>query len=72
MTRPKSCADFPETARSTSGKLWKRCAPILYAVMSYPFKSGKFKGALRKRAGRYRVVFSLNSPENLIEVAAIL
>ena len=37
-----------------------------------PIKSGKLQGLLRKRVGRYRVVFFLNPPERLIEVAAIL
>jgi len=37
-----------------------------------PLKSGKFKGALRKRVGRYRIVFSLDPSENCIEIAAIL
>ncbi len=37
-----------------------------------PLKSGKFKGALRKRAGRFRIVFSLDPSENCIEIAAIL
>lgn len=37
-----------------------------------PLKSGKFKGALRKRVGRYRIVFSLDLSENRIEIAAIL
>jgi len=37
-----------------------------------PIKSGKFKGALRKRVGRYRIVFSLDPSEKYIEIAAIL
>ena len=37
-----------------------------------PIKSGKFKGALRKRVGRFRIVFSLDPSENCIEIAAIL
>jgi len=37
-----------------------------------PIKSGRFKGALRKRVGRYRIVFSLNPSEHLVEIAAIL
>ena len=37
-----------------------------------PLKSGKFKKALRKRVGRYRIVFSLDLSENCIEIAAIL
>lgn len=35
-------------------------------------KSGKFAGALRRRVGRYRVVFSLDSSNRAIEIAAIL
>ena len=37
-----------------------------------PIKVGKFKGALRKRVGRYRIIFSLNPSEHLIEIATIL
>jgi len=37
-----------------------------------PIKSGKFKGALRKRVGRYRIVFALDPSEGFIEIAAIL
>jgi len=37
-----------------------------------PLKSGKFKGALRKRVGRYRIVSSLNPSMNCVEIAAIL
>ena len=37
-----------------------------------PVKSGKFRGALRKRVGRYRVIFALDSAKRQIEVAAIL
>ena len=37
-----------------------------------PLKSGKFKGALRKRVGRYRIVFALDPSEKCIEIAAIL
>ncbi len=37
-----------------------------------PIKSGRFKGALRKRVGRYRIIFRVNPEERLVEVAAIL
>ena len=37
-----------------------------------PLKSGKFKGALRKRVGRYRIIFSINALYKIVEVAAIL
>jgi mRNA-degrading endonuclease RelE of RelBE toxin-antitoxin system len=37
-----------------------------------PIKSGKFEGALRKRVGRYRIVFALNPDSHRIEIAAIL
>ncbi len=37
-----------------------------------PVKSGKFKGTLRKRVGRYRIVFALDPTEHHIEIAAIL
>ena len=37
-----------------------------------PIKSGKFKGAVRKRVGRYRIVFSLDPSANRVKIAAIL
>ncbi len=37
-----------------------------------PIKSGKFKGALRKRVGRYRIVFSVDPSARRVEIAAIL
>jgi len=37
-----------------------------------PVKSGKFKGALRKSVGRYRIIFSLDPSEYLVGIAAIL
>ena len=37
-----------------------------------PIKSGKFKGAVRKRVGRYRIVLSLDPSANRVEIAAIL
>lgn len=37
-----------------------------------PIKGGRFKGALRKRVGRYRIIFSLESSERVVEIAAIL
>jgi mRNA-degrading endonuclease RelE of RelBE toxin-antitoxin system len=37
-----------------------------------PIRSGKFEGALRRRSGRYRIIFSLDPARNIIEIAAIL
>ena len=37
-----------------------------------PVKSGKFAGALRRREGRYRIIFSLDPAHRLVEIAAIL
>jgi len=37
-----------------------------------PIKSGKFKGALRRRSGRYRIIFSINTAQSIVEIAAIL
>jgi mRNA-degrading endonuclease RelE of RelBE toxin-antitoxin system len=37
-----------------------------------PIKSGRFRGALRKRVGRYRLVFFLDPPERRVEIAAVL
>ena len=37
-----------------------------------PIKSGRFKGALRKRAGRYRIVFSVDPSATTVEISAIL
>ena len=35
-------------------------------------KNGRFQGALRRRVGDYRIVFSLDSVERVVQVAAIL
>lgn len=35
-------------------------------------KSGKFKGAFRRRVGHYRIVFSLDAGNHLVEIATIL
>lgn len=37
-----------------------------------PIKSGKFQGALRKRVGRYRIVFALDHERRLIDIAAVI
>ena len=37
-----------------------------------PIKAGRFKGALRKRVGRYRLIFTLDPKEKIVEIAAIL
>lgn len=37
-----------------------------------PIKSGRFKGALRKRVGRYRIIFSVDTKHRVVDVAAIL
>ena len=37
-----------------------------------PIKSGKFKGAFRKRVGRYRIIFSVDAAAHRIDIAAIL
>ena len=37
-----------------------------------PIKSGKFAGTLRKRVGRYRIIFSIDVDNYLIKIAAIL
>jgi mRNA-degrading endonuclease RelE of RelBE toxin-antitoxin system len=37
-----------------------------------PIKSGSFEGALRKRVGRYRIIYSINQAAKLVEIAAIL
>lgn len=37
-----------------------------------PIKAGKFRGALRKRVGRYRIIFSLDPSSRSVEIAAIL
>ena len=44
--------------------------PLAGDVVS--FKSGSFQGALRKRVGRYRVIFFMNRDAKLVEIAAIL
>jgi mRNA-degrading endonuclease RelE of RelBE toxin-antitoxin system len=37
-----------------------------------PIKSGKFKGSLRKRVGRYRIVFLFDPSAKRVEIAAII
>ena len=37
-----------------------------------PIKSGRFKGALRKRVGPYRIVYSIDPEAREVHVAAIL
>ena len=37
-----------------------------------PVKSGKFRGALRKRVGPYRVVYSVDPRKKEVAIAAIL
>ena len=37
-----------------------------------PIKSGKFRGALRRRVGRYRIVFSLDWAAQIVDIAAII
>ena len=37
-----------------------------------PIKSGEFKGTLRKRVGRYRIVFALDRADKAADVAAII
>lgn len=37
-----------------------------------PIRSGKSKGILRKRVGRYRIVFSVDPSKKRVEIAAIL
>ncbi len=37
-----------------------------------PIKSGRFKGALRKRVGPYRVIYSVDPSASSIDIAAIL
>ena len=37
-----------------------------------PIKSGRFKGTLRKRVGRYRIVFALEQANRMVDIAAII
>ena len=37
-----------------------------------PLRSARLKGALRRRIGRYRIIFSLSPSERLIDIGAIL
>jgi mRNA-degrading endonuclease RelE of RelBE toxin-antitoxin system len=37
-----------------------------------PMKAGRFKGSLRKRVERYRIIFSLDPSSRSVEIAAIL
>ena len=37
-----------------------------------PIRGGRFQGAMRKRVGRYRVVFSIDSDTRVVSIAGIL
>jgi mRNA-degrading endonuclease RelE of RelBE toxin-antitoxin system len=37
-----------------------------------PIKSGKLKGALRKRVGPYRIIYSIDPATRRVDIAAIL
>jgi len=37
-----------------------------------PIKSGRFKGTLRKRVGRYRIIFALDQAKRTVDIAAII
>ncbi len=37
-----------------------------------PLKGGKFRGSLRRRVGRYRILFSIDLVERVINVGAIV
>ena len=37
-----------------------------------PIRCGRFKGTLRRRVGRYRIIFSLDYEAQVIDIAAIL
>jgi len=37
-----------------------------------PIKSGKLKGALRKRVGPYRIIYSVEPTTHRVDIAAIL
>lgn len=37
-----------------------------------PIKTGKFRGALRKRLGHYRIIFSLDPDHFMVEIVVIL
>ena len=37
-----------------------------------PIKSDRFKGTIRKSMGRYRIVFSLDPKNKVVEIAALL
>ncbi|MDD5264269.1 MAG: type II toxin-antitoxin system RelE/ParE family toxin [Candidatus Bipolaricaulis sp.] len=37
-----------------------------------PIKSGRFRGALRKRVGPYRIIYSVDPGSRQVDIAAIL
>ena len=56
----------------------QQLARALDAMKEDPFsgdvahiRSGRFKGVLRRRVGRYRIIFSVDRPNRVIQVAAI-
>ena len=71
-TAAKQLARLPRDHQVQVGRAIDQLAGDPFAGDVVPVKSGSFQGALRKRAGRYRIIFSVNHASRLVEIAAIL
>ena len=68
----KQIRDLPQDRRKQIGSAIKEMERNAASGDVRLIKSGKFKGTLRKRVGRYRIVFSLDRAARMVDVAAII
>lgn len=68
----KQLRSLPQDRRKQIGSAIKEMERNPTSGDVRPIKSGKFKGTLRKRVGRYRIVFSLDRAAQMVDVAAII
>jgi len=68
----KELKRLPRDRRERLSEAIEEMAEDLLSGDVRAIKAGKFKGALRKRVGRYRIIFALNPEAKTVEIAAIL
>ena len=68
----KQIRDLPQDRRKQIASAIKEMQRNPTSGDVRPIKRGKFKGTLRKRVGRYRIVFSLDRAARMVDVAAII
>ena len=71
-TAAKQLGRLPRDHQVQVGRAIDQLGDDPFAGDVVPVKSGSFEGALRKRVGRYRIIFSVNQAAKLVEIAAIL